>query len=71
MHELYSLAETVSQAQMAASALELGAPAWLYDGEDGRAWHREIVALSHYASWAVSAYGGTGTGGWETAGPHF
>lgn len=69
VHELYSLAETVSQAQMAASALELGAPAWLYEGEDGRAWHREIVALSHYASWAVSVYGGSEAGEWDTAGP--
>lgn len=69
VHELYSLSETVSQAQIAASALELGAPAWLYEGEDGRAWHREIVALNDYASWAVGAYGGSDAGEWDTAGP--
>ncbi|WP_159552009.1 hypothetical protein [Citricoccus sp. K5] len=63
VHELYSLAETVAQAQMAASVLELGAPAWLYEREDGRAWHREIVALNDYASWAVDRYGRVGRDG--------
>ena len=69
VHELYSLSETVSQAQIAASALELGAPAWLYEAEDGRAWHREIVALNDYASWAVGVYGGSDADEWDTAGP--
>ncbi|MFC7400877.1 hypothetical protein ACFQQD_00965 [Citricoccus sp. GCM10030269] len=57
VRELYTLAETVPQAQMAASALELGAPAWLFDREDGKAWRREITALSAYASWAVTVHG--------------
>jgi hypothetical protein len=57
VHELYRLAETDSQAQMAATALELGVPQWLFDGEDGAAWHREITALSDYAAWACAGHG--------------
>lgn len=50
VHELYRLAETPFQAQMAATALGLGAPQWLFEGEDGTVWRREITALTDYAS---------------------
>jgi hypothetical protein len=70
VHELYTLAETVPQAQMAVSALALGAPDWLFEREDGRAWSREITALSDYASWALTIYGGADDAdAWDAAGP--
>jgi hypothetical protein len=57
VHELYRLAETAPQAQMAATALDLGAPQWLFVGEDGAAWRRELTALTDYAAWACTGYG--------------
>jgi hypothetical protein len=70
VHELYTLAETVEQAQMAAAALALGAPAWLFEDEDGQAWKREITALGDYATWALAVYGGSGAADdWDAAGP--
>jgi hypothetical protein len=57
VHELYRAAETDQQAQMAATALDLGAPQWLVEGEDGAAWRREITALTDYAAWACAGQG--------------
>jgi hypothetical protein len=57
VHELYRLTETAPQAQMAATALDLGVPQWLFEGEDGAAWRREITALTDYADWACADYG--------------
>ncbi|HEY4615927.1 MAG TPA: hypothetical protein VIG75_10725 [Citricoccus sp.] len=63
VHELYRLAETPAQAQMAATALDLGAPDWLYAGEDGAAWRREISALLDYAGWACTVHDAGGDPG--------
>lgn len=52
VHELFRLTETAAQAQMASAALDLGAPEWLFEGEEGAAWRREITALADYVGWA-------------------
>lgn len=52
IHDLYVLTETAAQAQLGAAALSLGAPAWLFLGDEGAAWKREITALADYAAWA-------------------
>lgn len=58
VHELYRCAETDPQAQMAVTALDLGAPRWLFEGEEGAAWRREITALTDYAAWACAPCAG-------------
>ncbi len=54
VNELYRLAETAPQAQMATTVLHAATPQWLFEGEDGTAWQQEIAALTDYAAWACA-----------------